>query len=431
MSSNWKLKEKSTGVLKVTVEGETWSAAQDKAFKKIAAKLSLPGFRTGKVPTAIAKKHVSTQEILFEAIDEVATGALVEGIQENNIEMIARPALDVEAIDEKAVTLVFNIQVKPEVKLGEYTEFGIKKDTTRVLKKDIEEQVSRLQERYAELELKEDGTVENGDTAVIDFEGFKDGVAFDGGKGENYPLGIGSGAFIPGFEEQLVGMKVEETKDIDVTFPENYQEASLAGQPVVFKVTVHEIKTKVLPEFNDELVKMANIEGVETVKDYEAYIKADLKKRKEEDAENKYTNDCLTRVVDNAEVEIPQVMIDEECDHLMNDFKQRLTQQGFTMEMFASMTGQDEDAVRGQMLIDAENKVKVRLVLEAVAKEENIEINEDAVEKEYQRIADIYKMEIDKIKELISSDSISYDLKLREAIEVVKKNKPAKKTEKE
>lgn len=431
MSSNWELKEKSTGVLKVTVEGETWSAAQDKAFKKIAAKLSLPGFRTGKVPTAIAKKHVSTQEILFEAIDEVATGALVEGIQENNIEMIARPALDVEAIDEKAVTLVFNIQVKPEVKLGEYTEFGIKKDTTRVLKKDIEEQVSRLQERYAELELKEDGTVENGDTAVIDFEGFKDGVAFDGGKGENYPLGIGSGAFIPGFEEQLVGMKVEETKDIDVTFPENYQEASLAGQPVVFKVTVHEIKTKVLPEFNDELVKMANIEGVETVKDYEAYIKADLKKRKEEDAENKYTNDCLTRVVDNAEVEIPQVMIDEECDHLMNDFKQRLTQQGFTMEMFASMTGQDEDAVRGQMLIDAENKVKVRLVLEAVAKEENIEINEDAVEKEYQRIADIYKMEIDKIKELISSDSISYDLKLREAIEVVKKNKPAKKTEKE
>lgn len=431
MSSNWELKEKSTGVLKTTVDGEKWEKAQDKAFKKLASKLSIPGFRAGKVPAAMAKKHIATQQILVEAIDEVATEALMEGIKEHEIQIIARPALDIEAMDEKSVTLVFDIQVKPEVKLGDYTNLGVKKDSVRVLKKDIEEQIKHMQERYAELEIKEEGTVENGDTAVIDFEGFKDGVAFDGGKGENYPLVIGSGSFIPGFEEQLIGMKAEESKDIEVTFPENYQEASLAGQPVIFKVCVHEIKTKVLPEYNDELVKMANIENVNNVKEFEAYLKEDLKKHKEEDAENKYTNDCLTKVVDNATVEIPQVMIDEECDQMVNDFKQRLAQQGMTLEQFTQFTGQNEDVIREQMAVDAANKVKVRLVLEAVAKEENVEVAEEKIEAEYARIADLYKMEVDKVKALVSADSIAYDLKLREAIEIVKKNKATKKTENE
>lgn len=431
MNSTWELKEKSTGTLKTTIEGETWTKAQNKAFKKVASKLSLPGFRTGKVPAAMAKKHISTQEILLEAVDEIATEALIGGINEHELQIIARPALDIESIDEDKVTLVFEIQVKPEVKLGDYTNLNIKKDSTRVTKKEIEEQIAAFQERYAELEIKEDGEVENGDTAVIDFEGFKDGVAFDGGKGENYPLGIGSGSFIPGFEEQLIGMKAEETREINVTFPENYGEASLAGQPVVFKVTVHEIKKKVLPAYDDELVKQANIKDVETTKDYEAYLKEDLKKRKENDAETKYTNDCLSKICENAEVEIPQVMIDEETDRLMEDFKQRLAQQGFSLEQFTQLSGQDEAAIRSQMALDAESKVKVRLVLEAVAVKENVEIKEDAVEAEYKRIADAYGMEIDKVKGLVSSDSISYDLRLREAIEIVKKNKPAKKTEEE
>lgn len=429
--STWELKEKSSGILKVTVEGDTWKSAQEKAFNKLAKKLTLPGFRAGKVPAAMAKKHISVQEVLINAVDEVATDALVSGISEHELQMIARPALDIESIDENSVVLLFDIQVKPEVKLGAYTNFNIKKDSTRVLKKDIEEQITRLQERYAELELKEDGSVENGDTAVIDFEGFKDGVAFDGGKGENYPLVIGSGSFIPGFEEQLIGMKSEETKEINVTFPENYGEASLAGQPVIFKVTVHEIKSKNLPEYNDELVAQANIENVKTTKEFEEYTKEDLKKRKENESDNKYTNDCLTKVVDNAEVEIPQVMIDEETDHMVNDFKQRLAQQGMSLEMFTQMTGQDEAAIREQMALDAANKVKVRLVLEAVVKEEKIEINEEQIEAEYKRIADAYSMEVDKVKELVSNDSISYDLKLREALEVVKKNETAEKTENE
>ncbi|MGN1343658.1 MAG: trigger factor [Traorella sp.] len=431
MHSTWELKENSTGVLKVTVEGETWEKGQKKAFNKLASKLSLPGFRAGKVPAAMAKKYISVQEILFNAVDEVATEALVFGIGEHSIDLIARPALDIDSIDEKAVTLTFDLQVKPVVKLGEYTNFGIKKDSTRVLKKDIEEQIKRLQERFAELELKEEGAVENGDTAVIDFEGFKDGVAFDGGKGENYPLVIGSGSFIPGFEEQVVGMNVNETKDLNVTFPENYQEKSLAGQPVVFKVTVNEIKTKVLPEYNDDLVQMAKINDVTTVETYEAYLKEDIKKRKETDAENKYTNDCLTKVVDNASVEIPQIMVDQETDQMVEDFKQRLVQQGFTYESYLKLTGQDEKFIREQMEIDARNRVKVRLVLEAVADAENVEISNEKAEDEYQKIADTYQMDVNEVKKLISLDSLVYDLRLREANEVIKKNKPANKTEEE
>ena len=420
MNSTWELKENSTGVLKVTVDGEAWSNAQDKAFKKLANKISLPGFRAGKVPTAMAKKYISIQEILMNAVDVVATDALVSGVSEHQIQMIARPELDVEAIDEKAVTLVFNLQVKPEVTLGEYTNLGIKKESTRVLKKDVEGEIARLQERYAELELKEEGTVENGDTAVIDFEGFKDGVAFDGGKGDNYPLVIGSGSFIPGFEEQVVGMATGETKDLEVTFPENYQEATLAGQPVVFKVTVNEIKTKVLPEYNDELVQMLKQEGVTTTEQFEEFLKENLKKQKEADSERNYANECLAKVVENAKVEVPQIMIDEETDRMVEDFKNRLAQQGFSFEMYTQMTGTNEEVIREQMTTDAANQVKSRLVLEAVADAEGIEITEEKIEEEYKTIAARYNMEVEKVKELIATENIAYDLRLQAAIEVVK-----------
>ena len=420
MNSTWELKENSTGILKVTVDGEAWSNAQDKAFKKLANKISLPGFRAGKVPTAMAKKYISIQEILMNAVDVVATDALVSGVSEHQIQMIARPELDVEAIDEKAVTLVFNLQVKPEVTLGEYTNLGIKKESTRVLKKDVESEIARLQERYAELELKEEGTVENGDTAVIDFEGFKDGVAFDGGKGDNYPLVIGSGSFIPGFEEQVIGMATGETKDLEVTFPENYQEPTLAGQPVVFKVTVNEIKTKVLPEYNDELVQMLKQEGVTTTEKFEEFLKENLKKQKEADSERNYANECLAKVVENAKVEVPQIMIDEETDRMVEDFKNRLAQQGFSFEMYTQMTGMNEEVIREQMAKDAVNQVKSRLVLEAVADAEDIEISEEKVEEEYKTIAARYNMEVEKVKEVIPTENIAYDLRLQAAIEVVK-----------
>ncbi len=419
MSSTWELKEKSQGELKTTVSGDAWKGAQEKAFNKLAKKLALPGFREGKVPAAMAKKHISQQNILMEAIDEVAGEALQQGVEEHSLWMIARPELGVEAITEDEVTLTFTITVKPEVTLGDYKGLEVKKDECEVTEADIEDQIKALQDRYAELEIKEDGTVENGDTAVIDFEGFKDGIAFDGGKGENYPLEIGSNAFIPGFEEQLIGMKSEESKDINVTFPESYQEESLAGQPCVFKVTVHEIKTKALPEVNDELIKLANIEGVETVEAFKEFIKKDMLDYKEKQADEKFTNELLTKVVENAQVEVPAVMIESETDNLVNDFAQRLAQQGFNLDQFKQMTGQSDEAIREQMAVDAESKVKVRLVLDAIAVKEALNPTEEEIEAEYQRIAEMYQMDIAKVKELIDNDNISYDLRLRNAVKLI------------
>lgn len=254
MSSKWELKEHSVGELTTTVSGDTWKKAQNKAFKKLAKNVELPGFRKGQAPESLIKKHISTQSILMEAVEEVAGKALMDGVEEHDLQLVARPQLDFDGIDEEKVDFKFIITVKPEVTLGEYKNLDVKKADASVTDEDVAAEVTRLQERYAELVVKEDGAVEEKDTAVIDFEGFKDGVAFEGGKGENYPLEIGSGSFIPGFEEQLIGMKAEETREIKVTFPENYQAADLAGQEATFKVTVHEIKAKELPAADDELV---------------------------------------------------------------------------------------------------------------------------------------------------------------------------------
>ncbi len=421
MSSTWQLNEKSKGELKATVNGETWTKAQDKAFKKLAQKVNLPGFRKGQAPLNMVKKHVGKQNILMEAIDEVAGEALMNGVKEHELQMIARPELGVEKIDENEVVLTFAITVKPEVTLGEYKNLDVKKDKVKVTAKEVEEEAAKLQEKFAELVVKEEGeAVENGDTAVIDFEGFKDDVPFEGGKGESYPLVIGSGSFIPGFEEQLVGMKANETKDINVTFPAEYQAAELAGQPVVFKVTVHEIKKKELPALDDELVKQAEIKDVETLEAYKEYLKKQLTEAKTNQAEEKYTNDILTKICENSKVEIPQIMIDDETDRLVNDFAQRLQSQGFSLDQFKQITGQGQEAIRAELGKDAEQKVNVRLVLEAIAAKEGIEVSDEEVEAEYTKLAENYHMEVEKIKELLDHNAIAYDLEIRKAMDLVK-----------
>lgn len=420
MSSTWELKEKSTGELTTTVEGETWKSAQKKAFKKLAKKVNLPGFRPGQAPMAMVKKQISTQNVLVEAMDEVAGVALSEGIKEHDLWVVARPNLDVESMDEEQITFKFIVSVKPTVTLGEYKGLDIKKDEVIVDDAAIDAELKTLADRNADLVVKEDGCVEDGDTAVIDFEGFKDGVAFEGGKGEDYPLVIGSGSFIPGFEEQVVGMKSEETKDLDITFPEEYQAADLAGQAVVFKVTVHDIKSKVLPEINDELIKQANIEGVETLDAYKEYTSKNLLDSKQREADQKFENDILTSVCESATVEIPDVMVEEETDNLVRDFSQRLQSQGFGMEQFLQMTGNSEEGIREEMSKDAYNKVKVRLVLEAIATAEKLEVSEEDIEKELEHVATTYNMPLEKVKELISNDAISYDLSVRKALDFIK-----------
>lgn len=422
MSSTWELKEKSTGELTTSVEGDTWKSAQKKAFNKLAKKVNLPGFRPGQAPAALIKKQVSTQNVLMEAVDEVAGEALTAGIKEHDLWVVSRPNLDIESIDEDKVTFKFIVAVKPEVKLGSYKGLDIKKDEVNVDDAAIDAELTTLADRFADLVVKEEGSVEDGDTAVIDFEGFKDGVPFEGGKGEAYPLVIGSGSFIPGFEEQVVGMKLEETKDIDVTFPEEYQAADLAGQAVVFKVTVHEIKSKVLPEINDELIKQAKVEGVETLDAYKEYTRKNLEETKTREANQKFENDILSAVCDAAEVEIPDVMVEEETENLVRDFSQRLQSQGFGMEQFLQMTGNTEEGIREEMSKDAFNKVKVRLVLEAISTEEKIEVSDADVEKELETISTTYNMPLEKVKELVSNDAISYDLKVRKALDLIKES---------
>ncbi len=422
MSSTWTLKENSQGELQVKVNGEEWKAAQEKAFKKLAKNVEVKGFRKGQVPEKMARKVVAKQHILVEAVDEIAGKAMQEGIKEHDLWVIARPELKVDALDEEEAVLTFVMSVKPEVSLGEYKGLEVTKDEVKVEESEIEAELNRLQQRFAELVVKEEGTVENGDTAVIDFEGFKDGVAFEGGKGENYPLEIGSGSFIPGFEEQLVGMAVEESKDITVTFPENYGAEDLAGAEAVFKVTVHEIKAKTLPEINDDLIKDAEIKEVETVEAYKEYVNKNLTTQKENDAERKFENDVLTKLTENTPVEIPEVMVSDEVDSMVNDFAQRLASQGFPLDQYYQMTGLTEEALREQMQPEAKTKVHVRLVLDAIANAENIEVNDEDVEKEYQNIADQYGMEVDKVKEVINKDALVYDLRLQKAVTLVKEN---------
>lgn len=420
MSSKWELKEKSTGELVATVEGEDWKQAQKKAFNKIKKNINIPGFRKGQAPAALIKKQIPAQNILMDAVEAVANDVLSDGVEEHKLVLVDRPELRIDEINEEKVILKFICAVKPEVKLGDYKGLPIKKKATRVTQKDIDAEVERLQQRYADMVVKEEGNVESGDTAVIDFEGFKDGVAFDGGKAESYPLEIGSGAFIPGFEDQLIGMAKEETKDINVTFPEDYQVAELAGQPVVFKVTVHEIKTKVLPEANDELIKEAKIKDVETMEDYRAYVKKNLSERKDRENEENFTNELLEKVVANAEVEIPDAMIERETDEMVREITQRLSAQGFTLEQFAQVTGQDEEKIRAEVRQDAEKKVRVRLVLEAVAEAEQFEISDEEIDAELKAIADQYSMQIEQVRNLISHDAVSYDLRQRKALEIIK-----------
>ena len=420
MSSKWELKEKSTGELVATVEGEDWKQAQKKAFNKIKKNINIPGFRKGQAPAALIKKQIPAQNILMDAVEAVANDVLSDGVEEHKLVLVDRPELRIDEINEEKVILKFICAVKPEVKLGDYKGLPIKKKATRVTQKDIDAEVERLQQRYADMVVKEEGNVESGDTAVIDFEGFKDGVAFDGGKAESYPLEIGSGAFIPGFEDQLIGMAKEETKDINVTFPEDYQVAELAGQPVVFKVTVHEIKTKVLPEAKDELSKEAKIKDVETMEDYRAYVKKNLSERKDRENEENFTNELLEKVVANAEVEIPDAMIERETDEMVREITQRLSAQGFTLEQFAQVTGQDEEKIRAEVRQDAEKKVRVRLVLEAVAEAEQFEISDEEIDAELKAIADQYSMQIEQVRNLISHDAVSYDLRQRKALELIK-----------
>lgn len=420
METTWTLQEKAQGELKVVINGQQWLDAQEKAFSKLAKNVELPGFRKGQAPKALIKKQIKEQSILMEAVEEVATDALVKGIDEHQLQIIARPELSLDKMTAEEVTLTFKLTLEPEVKLGSYSEISIKKAEAVVTDEDVDAKLKELQERFAELTVKE-GAVENGDTAVIDFEGFKDDVAFDGGKGENHPLEIGSNSFIPGFEEQLIGMTTNEEKAINVTFPADYQTEELAGKEVVFKVKVNEIKTRILPELSDDFAKEVDRKDVETLEQLKASLSAELLSAKERAVADEAENELLTKVVDGSEIDIPDIMVEDELNRTYEEFVNRLAQQGLNMDLYKQFTGQDEATLREQMRPDAYNKVKARLVLGAIAKAENLTATDEEVEAEYQTMANLYKMEVEKVKEAITANALAYDLAIRKAYDHIKK----------
>ena len=410
--------------VKVTFTTEEWKDAQDKALNKLAKNVKIDGFRQGKAPAKLVKARVGKGAILEEATDIILQKNYAGILLDNDVHPVGQPEVKIDELTEETLKVTVNAPVAPEVTLGQYKGLEVKKGQVKVTKKEIEAELKNYQNQFAELVIKEEGTVENGDTAVIDFEGFKDGEAFEGGKGENYPLEIGSGSFIPGFEEQLVGMGIDEEKEINVTFPENYQAAELAGQAVVFKVKVHEIKSKVLPEIDDELAKDVNIDGIETLADLETYTKEQIKNRKQSEVESKFSDDIFNAVIENTPLEVPEVMVETEVQQMLREVEQNLSQQGLNMVLFQQLTGKTMDDMKAEMREQAEKRVKFNLILAEIVKAENIEVSEEEVDEEIKEIATYYSREFDEVKKLFESQlgQIKSDLATRKAVQLIKDN---------
>ena len=402
------------------VDGEKWAEAYNKAFNKLAAKTSIDGFRKGKAPKNILKKVINPQSVCYEAVDEIAQSVLEEAIKEHNVELIDRPELNLGTVNETSCTFIFTCPVPPDVELGDYKNLGYHVEEVSVTDGDVEAELDKLKEQKAELEIKEEGELENGDISVIDYEGFKDGVPFEGGKGENFELTIGSGQFIPGFEEQLIGMKTEEEKEINVTFPENYHVEELKGQPVIFKVKLHEIKKKVLPELDEELIKDLKIENVNTLDELKEYYRANLLKSRKDWAENKALDEAINKLVEEATVEIPEVMINSMCDNMINEYGQQFMAQGLSMEQFRSMFGENVDGLRNAFRPEAEKRVKTNLCLNKLAELENLNVGAEDLEKYYSDLAETYSMPVEDVKKYIPESNAKEDLKVLKALDFIR-----------
>lgn len=423
MSAKWEKQEGNVGVLTVEVPAEEVNGALDKAFKKVVKEINVPGFRKGKMPRQMFEKRFGVESLYQDALDFILPDAYANAVEEAGINPVDRPEIDIEKL-EKNEPLVFTakVTVKPEVELGEYKGLEVSKEDTNVTDEEIEEQLKESQERMAELTVKEDGQVENGDTAVIDFEGFVDGEAFEGGAGNDYSLEIGSNSFIPGFEEQLVGAKTGEQKDVEVTFPEEYHAEELAGKSATFKVTVNEVKAKELPELNDEFAKELDeeVEGLDALR---TKMKENLKAEKENASETQMRDQLVQKAAENATVEIPQAMIDSEIDRMMQDFEQRLSQQGMNKELYFQFSGQDEDALREQMKADAETRVRVSLTLEAIAKAENMEVTSEDIDKELEKMAGQFNMDAEQIKTALGgTEMLENDIRMQNTVEFLVEN---------
>lgn len=418
-------KEINKNILEVSVkiEGVDWEKAQDKAYKEASKKAHIDGFRPGHAPKKVFIKKYGEDNLLLDAADSVLEDAYKRMIDENkDLEIVAQPEVHLKSLGKEAVEFNFVLTTKPEVKLGKYKKLGVKKEEIKVSKEEIDKAVEETLNRYAEAVLK-DGAIEDGDTAVIDFEGFKDGVAFDGGKGENYSLTIGSHTFIPGFEEQMIGMKKGEEKEINVVFPEDYHSEELKGQAVVFKVKVHEIKTTVIPKMDKDFFDDLGMEGIDSEESLRKQMEENIRAHKEHHAEDHFIDELLDAAIKNMEVDIPEAMIEEEVNRMIKQYEENLKMQGITLEQFYKFTNSDEALLRSQMKEEAEKRVSSRLLLEAIMKEEKIEVASEDVDKEASDLASKYNMKKEEFLNLFGGlEMVEYDMKMRKAIEILKEN---------
>lgn len=408
--------------IKIKVEGEKWNSALEKAYKKASSNFQVDGFRKGKAPKSVFLKKYTQERLNFDAADICLDEAYTEMFKKaKDLEIVAQPEITLSDISEKGVEFLFTLTLKPEVKLGKYKDLGVKKDKVSVSKEEVEHEIEHLRSHYTENVVKEKGSVESGDIAVIDFEGFKDGVAFAGGKGENYSLEIGSNTFIPGFEDQVIGMNVGEEKDINVKFPDDYHAEDLKGAPVVFKVKVNEIKVKRVPELDADFFEDLGMEGIDSKESLEKQMKENIKVRKEADADNKYIDELLEVASKNVKVDIPDVMINEELNRMVKQYEETLRMQGLSLEQFYQFTNSDESKLMEQMRPEAIKRITFRLMLEEIAKEEKIEISDKDANKEVKDMASKYNMKEDEFLNAFGGiEMVKYDLKMRKAIEVLK-----------
>ena len=410
--------EKSMVELQFSIDAETFKDAVAKAFKRESKKYAVPGFRKGKAPRAMIEKMYGADLFQYDAVNDLFPAAYEEAVKEAGIEVVSAPQPEVVSMNEAdGAVLKVKVAVKPEVELGEYAGLEVTKKVKTVDEAQVEAEIKRMQDRNGRL-LTREGEAQNGDTADIDFEGFVDGVAFEGGKAEHYSLVLGSGSFIPGFEDQIIGHKAGDEFDIQVKFPAEYQAEELAGKDATFKIKLHEVKYKELPELDDDFAK--DVSEYDTLEQLKDSIRAGIAANNEKQADQQLENDLIEKVVNGMKADVPAAMIESRVDELVQDFEYRIQQQGLKLQDYLKYMGMNMDAFRTQFTEQAEKQVKTRLAMEAVVAKEKIEATEEEFEAEVKRIADAYQMEADKVKSIVDAAAVKADLAVNKAIDFVK-----------
>ncbi len=413
-------KAKNIHEIKIEIKGDEWKKILDNTFDKVIKKVKIDGFRPGKAPRNIYEKKYGKQALVVEAVDNFMQDAYKKALDKFKGEPIIQPTVSIQKADEEGVVYVFTFTTKPEVKIKKYKNLNVKKQEVKVTAKDVSEEIEKMRKEYADLQVK-DGKASIGDTVVIDFEGFLDGKAFEGGKAENYSLELGSNSFIPGFEDALVGLKAGDKKDVNVSFPEDYHASELKGKPVVFKVKVHEVKSKVYPELNEEFFLDLGLQDVKTIEDLKKTIKESMTEQKQYDAENKYVDELFEALLKEVSVEVPHELIHEELQRMLTQYEERLKMQGITLEQFYKFTNSNEEQLKAQMHEEAEKRIKLRFAIDEIIELEKIDATDEEAKQDAIKKAKKHGMDEEEyINAFGGIEMLKYDIKVQKVLDILK-----------